>query len=65
MASGAQFGLLSAVTVPHDCTDLFVVASVLLDTVNNIGNHKTGAGEWEGTVERGREGFCAVSLLEF
>lgn len=35
MASGAQFGLLSAVTVPHDCTDLFVVASVLLDTVNN------------------------------
>jgi hypothetical protein len=35
VASGAQFGLLSAVTVPHDCTDLFVVASVLLDTVNN------------------------------
>lgn len=35
MASGTQFGLLSAVTVPPDCTDVFVVASVLLDTVSN------------------------------
>lgn len=35
VASGTQFGLLSPVTIPHDCTDLFVVASVLLDTVSN------------------------------
>jgi hypothetical protein len=41
-----------------------VSAAVVIQGLPN-GNHKTGAGEWEGTVERGREGFCAVSLLEF
>lgn len=35
LAPGAHFDPLPTVGIPHNCTDLFVVASVLLDTVKN------------------------------
>lgn len=31
----AHFDLFPAISVPHNCTDLFLVASMLLDTVKN------------------------------